>query len=43
MPEAEPVIYGIGIDLVRVGRIEEVLKRWRDRFIHRVFTEEEGR
>jgi len=43
LPEAEPVIYGIGIDLVRVGRIEEVLKRWRDRFIQRVFTEEEAR
>ena len=37
------MIYGIGIDLVRVGRIEEVLKRWRDRFIKRVFTEEEAR
>jgi len=37
-----PMIYGIGIDLVRVGRMEAVLDRWGDRFIRRVFTEEEA-
>jgi holo-[acyl-carrier protein] synthase len=36
------MIYGIGIDLVRVGRMETVLKRWGDRFIRRVFTAEEA-
>lgn len=36
------MIYGIGIDLVRIGRMEEVLDRWADRFIKRVFTEEEA-
>jgi holo-[acyl-carrier protein] synthase len=43
LPEAGTVIYGIGIDLVRVGRMEKVLDRWKDRFIRRVFTEEEAR
>jgi holo-[acyl-carrier protein] synthase len=43
LPEAGSVIYGIGIDLVRVVRIAEVLKRWNNRFIRRVFTEEEAR
>ncbi len=37
------MIYGIGIDLVHVGRMEEVLERWKDRFINRVFTEAEAR
>lgn len=36
------MIYGIGVDLVQVSRMEEVLKRWGDRFIKRVFTEEEA-
>jgi len=35
------MIYGIGVDLVHVGRMEKVLKRWGNRFIHRVFTREE--
>jgi holo-[acyl-carrier protein] synthase len=32
------MIYGIGIDLVDIGRMERIIKRWGDRFIHRVFT-----
>jgi holo-[acyl-carrier protein] synthase len=32
------MIYGIGIDLVRVRRIEEALERWGDRFRKRVYT-----
>ena len=35
------MIYGIGVDLVHVGRMEKVLNRWRKRFINRVFTVEE--
>ena len=35
------MIYGVGVDLVRIGRIETVLKRWEGRFIKRVFTDEE--
>ena len=32
------MIYGIGIDLVKVGRIREALERWGERFQNKVFT-----
>ncbi|MDP6178886.1 MAG: holo-ACP synthase [Desulfatiglandales bacterium] len=32
------MIYGIGIDLVDIKRMERVILRWGDRFISRVFT-----
>jgi len=32
------MIYGIGIDLVMVKRIEEALQRWGERFQRKVFT-----
>jgi holo-[acyl-carrier protein] synthase len=35
------MIYGIGIDLVHVKRMEQVIRRWGDRFIERVFTQGE--
>ena len=35
------MIYGIGIDLVKVARIERVLGRYGDRFLARVFTDGE--
>ena len=35
------MITGIGIDLVEIARIAEMLARWDQRFISRVFTEEE--
>lgn len=35
------MIYGIGVDLAAIDRLDNVLKRWGDRFIHRVFTPEE--
>lgn len=31
-------IYGVGIDLVRVERLEKSLERWGERFERRVFT-----
>ena len=34
-------IVGIGIDLVKVQRIEAMADRWRDRFLSRVYTLEE--
>jgi holo-[acyl-carrier protein] synthase len=37
------MIFGTGIDLVDVKRMEAVIKRWGDRFIDRVFTEGEVR
>jgi len=35
------MIYGTGIDLIKIKRIEQVIKRWGDRFIDRVFTPDE--
>lgn len=35
------MIYGTGIDLVKIERIEKVIERWGDRFIDRVFTPDE--
>ena len=32
------MIYGIGIDLVKVTRIGKALERWGDRFQNKVFT-----
>jgi len=35
------VIYGIGIDIIRISRIKKAIERWEDRFLKKVFTEEE--
>jgi len=35
------MIYGIGIDLVNIGRMQAVLRRWGKRFTGRVFTSAE--
>ena len=32
------MIYGIGVDLVSISRVERVIRRWGDRFVDRVFT-----
>jgi holo-[acyl-carrier protein] synthase len=32
------MIYGVGIDLVDIRRMEKAINRWEDRFIRRVFT-----
>ena len=36
------MIYGIGIDLVEISRMEQVMQRWGARFIRRVFTRNEA-
>jgi holo-[acyl-carrier protein] synthase len=36
------MIYGIGVDLIHVVRIEEALKRFGERFVRRVFTDSEA-
>jgi holo-[acyl-carrier protein] synthase len=35
------MIYGIGVDLVKVDRLARVLKRYGERFLKRVFTDRE--
>jgi len=35
------MIYGIGVDVVSIGRMEKVIKRWNDRFLGRIFTPDE--
>lgn len=35
------MIYGIGVDLIRVARLARVLERFGDRFLQRVFTARE--
>jgi holo-[acyl-carrier protein] synthase len=35
------MIYGIGIDIVEVSRIQKALERWGDRFLKRIFTQTE--
>ena len=37
------MIYGIGVDLVNVQRIEKVIFRWGSRFVNRIFTDREAR
>jgi len=36
------MIYGIGVDIVSIVRIEGVIKRWGGRFVGRVFTPDEA-
>lgn len=36
------MIAGIGIDIVDIGRVEELLSRYGDRFTRRVFTDAEA-
>ncbi|MDH5202989.1 MAG: holo-ACP synthase [Nitrospirota bacterium] len=35
------MIYGIGIDLVKIARMKEVVQKWGRKFLERVFTKEE--
>ncbi len=35
------MVVGIGVDLVLIPRIRRAMERWRDRFLKRVFTEDE--
>jgi holo-[acyl-carrier protein] synthase len=35
------MLCGLGIDIVEIARIEEMLTRWPERFVERVFTPEE--
>ena len=35
------MIYGVGIDLVKIERMKDVVERWGEKFLERVFTEAE--
>ena len=35
------MIYGIGIDIVKIERMREVVQKWEERFLQRVFTLDE--
>lgn len=35
------MIYGIGIDLIKIERMKEVVDKWGEKFLRRVFTENE--
>jgi holo-[acyl-carrier protein] synthase len=35
------MIHGIGTDIVEVSRIERILKKWGDRFLYRVYADDE--
>ncbi|MCL5022486.1 MAG: holo-ACP synthase [Nitrospirae bacterium] len=35
------MIYGIGIDIIKVERMREAVERWGERFLRRVFTDDE--
>jgi holo-[acyl-carrier protein] synthase len=35
------MIYGVGIDLVKIERMKEIVEKWGRRFLERVFTESE--
>ncbi|HAM53493.1 MAG TPA: holo-[acyl-carrier-protein] synthase [Nitrospiraceae bacterium] len=37
------MIYGIGVDIVKVERVREIVEKWGERFLHRVFTDQEIR
>jgi holo-[acyl-carrier protein] synthase len=34
-------VKGIGVDLAKIPRLREVVRRWDERFLRRVFTDEE--
>lgn len=35
------MIYGIGTDIIKVARLKEAVDRWGERFLRRVFAEDE--
>lgn len=41
--DANQRVLGVGIDLVEVSRLEEAVQRHGERFLNRIFTEEEQR
>ena len=38
---SEYLMYHIGVDIIEIGRIEGAMRRWSERFLLRIYTEEE--
>ena len=36
------MIYGIGVDIINIGRMKAIIERWGMRFINRIFTPREA-
>ena len=36
------MIYGVGIDVVEIARMERILRKWGESFVSRVFSEREA-
>jgi holo-[acyl-carrier protein] synthase len=39
--EVSGPIRGIGVDLAQIGRMRQIVEKWDERFLRRVFTDEE--
>ncbi len=35
------MIYGIGVDIVKIDRIQDAVERWGEGFLHKVYTDSE--
>ena len=35
------MIYGTGIDIIKVKRVENLIERWQDKFLDKIFTTKE--
>jgi holo-[acyl-carrier protein] synthase len=35
------MIFGVGVDLIRIERMREAVERWGEKFLHRLFTDKE--
>jgi holo-[acyl-carrier protein] synthase len=35
------VVEGLGIDIIEIDRVKEVVDRWGDQFLHKIFTDNE--
>jgi len=35
------MIYGTGIDIIKVKRVENLIERWQDKFLNKIFTKKE--
>jgi len=41
VPREDPVIEGVGVDVVEISRMGEIVERWGEHFLGKVFTESE--